>query len=112
MFTNYHFRRRAQSPLSYGFIFKGKKLTQQGQRNRVGGKIIEESSYLFLHRRVVPIVAAAVAVAVNEFALCLELIAAVIRPPVDRVTPHCLLERLAHLRAPNAGVCLEQFMFN
>ena len=112
MVANYHFPGSFECSLTYRFIFERQKLTQQGERNRPCGKIAEELRYLFLDGGFVPVISAAIAVAIDQLATCLLFIAAIIRPPVNRVAQHCLFEGFAYLRLPNAGARLEQFMLD
>src|SRR5689334_1383089 len=107
MVANYHFPRSFECPLTYSFIFKWQILAQQGVGNRLSGKIVEELCYLVLGGWFVPVISAAIAVAIDHLATHLLFIAAIIRLPMYGITQHRLLEGFAHLRLLNAGVRLE-----
>ena len=112
MVANYRFPSSFECSLTYGFKFERQKLTQQVERNRPRGKIAEELRYLFLDGGFVPVIPAAIAVAVDQLTTYFFFITAIIRPPVNRITQHCLFEGFAHLRLPNAGARLEEFMLD
>src|SRR5439155_12082198 len=87
-----------ETPATDGLVFLRKILANERERQRSGCKVFEKPRDFFLHAGYMPVVAAAVAVAVGARKALFIFFAAIVGLPMGRILQHCILKRLPHFR--------------